>query len=135
VRLCQGAPVIDHHDYVFSGKRWRVTILKVLVNFHASGEGHRGHETLHQAAAPELVLDGVAVVQASHFKERLKMVGGRTRLVHAGDHNLGDVFYARAICSLVDAAVVISCGLLAILFAPLPTAIGTLLRILGGDIE
>jgi hypothetical protein len=135
VRLCRGAPVIDHHDCVFSGKQWRVTILKVLVNFHASGEGHRGHETLHQAAAPKLVLDGVAVVQASHFKERLKMVGGWTRLVHASDHNLGDVFYARAICSLVDAAVVISCGLLAILFAPLPTATGTLLRILGGDIE
>jgi hypothetical protein len=51
----QGASIIDHHDCVFSGKGCHVTIVRDLIDFHASGEGSRCHEILHRVIVPELL--------------------------------------------------------------------------------
>jgi hypothetical protein len=39
-----------------------------LIDFHASGEGSRGHEILHNATVLELVLNGVGMVLSSVLK-------------------------------------------------------------------
>jgi hypothetical protein len=109
----RGAPIVGHHDCVFSGKGCHVALVGDLVNFHASGEGPRGHE---------LVLDGVGMVQVSLFEELLKVVHGRLCLMLPAAHDL---------CSLLDVGpIVIGRGLLEVLLASLLAA---LLGILSGD--
>jgi hypothetical protein len=73
-------PIVDHHDRVFSRKGRRVTLIEGLVNFHALGEGPQGHEILHHAAVPELVLDRVSVVRDGLLQEPLKVVCGWSHL-------------------------------------------------------
>jgi hypothetical protein len=65
------------------GKGHRAALVGDLVNFHASGEGPRGHETLHHAAVSEPVLDRVGMVRASLLNELLEVVCGWPRLTFA----------------------------------------------------
>jgi hypothetical protein len=60
----RGVLIIDCHDHVFSGEGRRAALFEVIVGFHASCEGSRGHEILHHAIGPELLLDGVGMVWA-----------------------------------------------------------------------
>jgi hypothetical protein len=89
--------------------------------------------TLHQAAVSELVLDRVGVVWALFFKELLEVVCGRSCLALAAAHGLCGALRARATCSLIDATVIIDCGLLVVLFVPLLAGPGTLLGTLDSD--
>jgi hypothetical protein len=128
-------PIIDHGDRIFSRKWHRVTLFEDLLNFHASGEGHRGHEILYHATVPELVLDGVSMVRTSLLKELLKVVHGWSHLMLAaacdgcGTHNAGGTRL------IVDAAIVAdrNCGLLMALLVPLLATLGTLPDILEDD--
>jgi hypothetical protein len=127
--------IVDHHDRIFSGKGRRVTLVGDLIDFHALGEGPRGHKTFDHAKVPELVLDEVGVVWASLFKELLKVVCGRLRLTHAATCSHRSALHIGAAYLLVDAVVISdSCGLLTALLAPVPAALGALLGILNGDI-
>jgi hypothetical protein len=56
-----------------------------------------------------------------------------SRLALAAAHGLCGMLRARAACSLVDAAIAISCGLLVVLFAPLLASLGTRLNTLDGN--
>jgi hypothetical protein len=107
---------------------------RVLIDFHASGEGPQCHETLHQVVVPELGLDGVGVARASPCKDLLKMVQGWPRPMLDVVCNLHDALSTEATCSLLDAAIILSCSLLAALFAPLLVIPGTPLSLLGGDV-
>jgi hypothetical protein len=72
------ALITDCHDRFFSRKRHHVTLVEDLVDFHASGEGPRGHETLHHPTIPKLMLDVLGMVRASLFEKLFKVVcGGR----------------------------------------------------------
>jgi hypothetical protein len=51
-------PVIDRHDYIFPGEGCRTSSTRVFFVFLVLHEGCRGHEILHHATVPELVLDG-----------------------------------------------------------------------------
>jgi hypothetical protein len=73
--------IIDRHDHVFSEKGCRVTLVRDLIDFHASREGPQGHETLHLAVVPQLVLDAVGMVHASLIKEVLQVVCGQPCLM------------------------------------------------------
>jgi hypothetical protein len=97
----------------------RITLVRDLVDFHASGEGHRGHETLHHASVPELVLDGVGVVRASLFKKLFEVVCGWLRLTLAAACDHHGVLHVGATYLPIDATVVIGCSLLVTLLAPL----------------
>jgi hypothetical protein len=114
-----------------------VTLVGDLMDFHASGEGSRGHEILHRAAVLELVLDGVGVVQTSLLKELLEVVHGRPRMMLAAACCNHDVHHIGAACLLAITTVTISrgCGLFKTLLAPLPATLGTLPSILDGDVE
>jgi hypothetical protein len=61
----------------FSGKGRHVALVGDIVDFHALVEGTRGHETLHHATIPELMLDGVGMVRASPLKELVEVVRGQ----------------------------------------------------------
>jgi hypothetical protein len=71
---------------------------------------------------------------ASLFKELLKVVCGWPPLALAAACNLRSMAHTGATCSLVDAAIVVSRGLLAALFSNLLATYGTLHGILDGDI-
>jgi hypothetical protein len=75
------APILYHHDCILSRDGHCITLVWYPIEFHASGEGPRGHEILHHAAVPKIVLDGVSVVWESLLKELLKVFYGRLRLV------------------------------------------------------
>jgi hypothetical protein len=117
----QGESIVDHHDCIFSRKGHRAVLVGDIVNFHASGEGPQGHEILHHAAIPELVVDGVGVVQASLLEEPLEVVHGQSRLLLAAARDSCDAHHTGATCLLVDAIVITGHGggLLAVLLAPL----------------
>jgi hypothetical protein len=131
----QGAPIVDHHNNVFFEKGHRVALVGGLVAFHTSGEGPQGHEILHHATVPELVLDGVGVVWASLLQEILKVIHGWSCLMLAttcggrGAHHVGVVFL------LVVAAIVADhvCGPLTVLLAPLLAALLDILMMMSSD--
>jgi hypothetical protein len=128
-------PVVDRHDHIFLGEGRRAALFGVLVGFQASGEGSRGHKILHHAAVPELALDGVGVVWTRLLQELLEVARGWPPLMLAAACSSRDMCHVGAIRSLVVATIVVSrgCSLLKSLLAPLPTALGALLGILGGD--
>jgi hypothetical protein len=72
------------------------------------------------------VIDGVGVVWARFFEELLEVVHGQLRLPPAIAHDLYGVLHVGAACSLIDAAVVIDCSLMAALFKLLLAGLGTL---------
>jgi hypothetical protein len=74
------------------------------------------------------------MVQACFLEEPLEVVDGWSRLALAAACGPCGALHARATHSLVGASVVIGCGLLAVLLAPLLTGIGSLLGSLEGDI-
>jgi hypothetical protein len=76
VPLRQGAPIVDCHDCFFSGEGRRIILSWDLVDFHAMGEGPRGHKTLHQVVVPEHVLDGVGKIRGSLIEVLLKLSMG-----------------------------------------------------------
>jgi hypothetical protein len=131
-----GAPIIDCHDHVYSWKGHHVLLIGDLVDFHSSGEGPRGHEILHHAAVPELVLDGVGVVRADLLEELLEVVCGRSCLTLVAACGSRGVHHAGAAHLLVVAGVVAShgSGLLKMLLVPLPTTHGALPGALGSNI-
>jgi hypothetical protein len=131
----RGAPIVDCHDRVFPRKGHHITLIGDLIDFHASGQGPSGHETLHHAAVPELVLDGVGRVRASLFKELVEVVRGRLCLTLAATYDRRGVLCAGAACLLVDVAKVVDHGLLAALLVPLLAALGTLLDIRDNDVR
>jgi hypothetical protein len=104
------APIVDHHNRVFSGKGCLVALVGDLIDFHASGEGPRGHETLHQVAVPKLVLNAVGVVWESLLKELLEVVCRQLHLTLATIYDSHGVHSDEATCTLVDAAVVVDRG-------------------------
>jgi hypothetical protein len=65
------------------------------------------------------------------------VVHGWSRLMLAATHGSHDVHHTGAICSLAATTIVISRGrgLLKSLLPPLPTTLGTLPSVLGGDIS
>jgi hypothetical protein len=130
-----GALIIDHHDRVFSGEGRHASLVEVLIGFHASGEGSRYHEILHYVIVPELVLDGVGMVWVHLLQEFLEVVCGWPRLTLAAAYSHHNACHAGAIRSLVVATIIVDCGcsLLKSLLAPVPTALGALPSILGGD--
>jgi hypothetical protein len=75
------------------------------------------------------------MVWARFFEELLKLVYGRSRLALAAARGLCGMLRARAACSLVDATIAISCGLLVALFAPLLVGLGTRLNTLDGNAQ
>jgi hypothetical protein len=78
------------------------------------------------------VLDGVDVLQASLFKELLKVVHGWPHLTLAAACGHHGMLHIRAACLLVDAIIVShDRGLLTVLLAPFLVA---LLDILDGDV-
>jgi hypothetical protein len=79
------------------------------------------------------VLDGVGMVQARFFEELLKVVLVRSCLMLASARGLCGALDSRADCSLIDATVVASYGLLAVLFALLLSGLGGLLGTLNGE--
>jgi hypothetical protein len=83
-----------------------------------------------------LCLMGVGIVWTSLLKELLEVVSGRLRLTLAAACGSHDVHHAGAACLPAVATVAVGCGcsLLKTLLAPLPTALGTLLDVLDGDI-
>jgi hypothetical protein len=60
------------------------------------------------------------------FEELLEVVHGQLRLPPAIAHDLYGVLHVGAACSLIDAAVVIGCSLMAALFKLLLVGLGTL---------
>jgi hypothetical protein len=124
----RGAPIVDHHNRVFSGKGRRVTLV--------GGERPQGHKILHHVAVPELVLDGVGVVQANLIKELLEVVRGRVRLMLAAECDNHSAHHDGVACVFVDAIVIVGrgCGLLVALLAPLLAALDALLSILDYDV-
>jgi hypothetical protein len=78
------------------------------------------------------VLDGIGVIQARFFEELLEVVLRRSCLALPVTHGLCSVFSAGAI-RFIDAAIIIGCGLLAALFAPLLAGLGTLLGTVDSD--
>jgi hypothetical protein len=129
-------PIIDCHDHIFSEKGHRVALVGDLIKFHASGEGPRGHATLHHAIVLELVLDEVGMVRSSPFTELLKVVHGQLRLTLAAACDRRGVLHAGATRLLADVAIVVSHGhgLQAVLLAPPLAALGALLDTLDGDV-
>jgi hypothetical protein len=79
------------------------------------------------------VLDGVGVIQAHFFKELLQVVLRRSYLVLALARVLCGMFGAGAASPLINAAIDIGCGLLAVLFVSLLASLGALLSTLGSD--
>jgi hypothetical protein len=63
------------------------------------------------------------------------VVRGWPCLAPATAHGLRSVLRAGITCSLIDASIVVSRGLLAALFAPFLATLGALLGILNGDVE
>jgi hypothetical protein len=61
------------------------------------------------------------------------VVHGWSCLVLAVAHDLRSMFCTGAACLLVDAAVVVSCGLLMVLFVPLLAGLNALLSALDGN--
>jgi hypothetical protein len=61
------------------------------------------------------------------------VVRGRSCLVLAIAHDLRGMFGTSTACLLIDAAIVVGCGLLTALFAPLLAGLNTLLGALDGD--
>jgi hypothetical protein len=110
VQPWRGATIIDHHHCVFSGKGWPITLVEGFVNFHASGKGPRGHETLHHVAVPKLVLNGISVVWASLLKEHHEVVCGQSRLTLAATCSSRGAHRDRAACLLAIANVITGCG-------------------------
>jgi hypothetical protein len=106
----RGAPIVDHHDRVFSEKGCRVALVWDLVRFHASGEGPRGYEILHHATILELVLDGVGMVQASLLHELLKVIHGRSCLTLATACNGRSLHHVGAARLLVVATIIAGRG-------------------------
>jgi hypothetical protein len=126
--------IADCPDCFFTRKRCRIALVRDLVDFHASGEGTRGHETLHHVAVPELVLDEVGMVRASLFEKPSEVVCAWPCLTLAAAFYHRGVLHARAACLPADAIVVVGQCLLATLLAPLLASLGAILGILGGDI-
>jgi hypothetical protein len=131
-----GVPITDHHNHVFTRKEHRVTLIGDLIDFHASVERPRGHEILHHAAVPELVLDRVGKVRANLLKVLLKVVPMQSRLMLAATCDNHGMHHDGVACLLVDVAIIVACGcgLLAVLLVPLLAALGALLDILDDDI-
>jgi hypothetical protein len=81
----------------------------------------------------ELVLDGVGVIRACFFKELLEVVLRRSCQALAITCGLYGVFSTTAANPLIDVAIDIGCGLLAVLLVPLLAGLGALLGTLDGD--
>jgi hypothetical protein len=119
VLLRRRAPSEDHHFHVLSGEGHRVIFDGGFNDLCAPGKGPHGHETLHQAAVSELVLDGIGVIQARFLEELLKVAYERSCLALVVARGFRGVFYAGAACLLIDVAVIVGYGLLVELFASL----------------
>jgi hypothetical protein len=63
------------------------------------------------------------------------VVHGRSCLALAIARELRGMFCAGTTCLLIDAAIVIGCVLLTVLFVPLPASLNALLSALYGDAE
>jgi hypothetical protein len=128
---------LDHHDRVLFRERHCVALIGDLVEFHASGDGSRGHEIFHHATVPEFVLDGLGVVWASLLKELLEVVHQWPRLAFALTYGSHDSHHTGATCLLVVATIIIGrgCSLLKALLVPHPTILGPLPDILESDIK
>jgi hypothetical protein len=127
-------PTVDHHDRVFSGKGYCIALDGGLIDFHASGKGSHGHETLHLAAVLELALDGVSMVWACFFQEPLEVVHGQSRVALAAACCLCGTLRAGATRSLIGAIIIIGCSLLVSLLAHLLASLGSLPDSVDGDI-
>jgi hypothetical protein len=110
VLLQRGVPSKDHHDCVHSRKGHCVNLDGGFINLHAPGLGPRGHETLHQAALSELVLDGVGMIRARFFEELLEVILKRSCLVLTVSRGLYGMISTRATRSLIDATIAVGCG-------------------------
>jgi hypothetical protein len=81
------------------------------------------------------MLDGVRVIRARFLKELLKVVCWRSFLALAVARGLHSVFRAGTAYLLIDATVVVGCGLLTTLFAPLLAGLNALLGAVDGNVE
>jgi hypothetical protein len=120
----RGAPIVDHHDCIFSEKVCCVTLIRDLVNFHVSGEGSRGHEILHHVVVPELVLDEVGVVWASLLNDLIEVIHGQTLLTLSTACDGRGVHHDEATRLLVVATIITDrgCDFLMALLSPLLAA-------------
>jgi hypothetical protein len=74
------------------------------------------------------------MIQARFLDELLEEVCGRSCLVLVVAHSLHGVFRTGAAYLLIDATIIISCGLLVALFMPLLASLNALLGALDGDV-
>jgi hypothetical protein len=132
----QGVPIVDCHDHI-SGEGHRISLIWDFIEFHASGEGSQGHEFLHHAAVPELVLDGGK--RCLGTPPRGASQSGTLAAAPSDCRCCGsrDVHHTRAARLLVVATIVVDrgCGLLKMMLAPFPTALGTFPSVLDGDVR
>jgi hypothetical protein len=130
------ASILYHHACILSRDGHCVTLVRYPIEFDASGEGPRGHEILHHAAVPKIVLDGVSVVWESLLKVLLEVFYGRLRLVLAAAYGSHDAHHTGAARLPTIATIIInrSCGLSMTLLVSFHATRGTLPGILNGDV-